>query len=164
MKRQKGMSLVEVLVAIVLMSVAALAITSTMTLVSSQKMRIATTGTLDLQASGYATQVLEALRNSVGTTTTTQTRLVDSSYGASCNPTGGVAGVTPCGSGTTYTTAAADPAHYVVHDDLLAISAWDSSVPSVSYTRSYLVQDIFDGSGAVAFKKATVSVNWTDPS
>ncbi len=151
MKNHKSMSLVEVVVSMVLLAVAALAVSSTLGLVSGSKMR-STTGSLDLQAASYARQVIEELKNSVGTTAATQMRLVDTSYMAPC----ATAAETLCNSaGTTYTSASASGAW-------LTLPAGD--LATASGARSYKVWDISGGGGTVAYKKVTVTLTWTDPS
>ena len=145
------MSLVEVVVSMVLLAVAALAVSSTLGLVSGPKMR-STSGSLDIQAASYARQTIEELKNAVSPQTgagETGAPLVDTTNGArpACLPA--VLAGEVCGTlaGTPYTKV---------------LPAGD--LATASGARSYKVWDISGGSGTVAYKKVTVTVTWTDPS
>ena len=154
------MSLVEVVVSMVLLAVAALAVSSTLGLVSGPKMR-STSGSLDLQAASYARQTIEELKNAVSPQTgagETGAPLVDTSYGTPC-PLAVVAG-SPCGGAGGGTNYAYNPVGPV--NGWLAIPAGD--LATASGARSYKVWDISGGGGTVAYKKVTVTLTWTDPS
>jgi len=144
------MVLIEILVSMLILVVAALAVTATIAMINSKEMRSAGGSSLDLQAQSYARQTLESLKDAVSTKTAageTGAPLVDSSYSSPCSTSVG----TVCGSGTTHTTECALPA-----SDLLNHSG----------TRTYKVWDISSGTGTtgtdVAYKKVTVTVQWTD--
>lgn len=70
----KAMALVEIVVSMLILAVAALGVASTISLVNSNQMRRAGGSSLDLQAAGFARQTLEELKNAV-TTDTAETRL-----------------------------------------------------------------------------------------
>ncbi len=144
------MSLVEVAVAMVLLSVAALGISATIGLVGGKKARVANSGSLEIQGAGYAREVLNTLKNSVGTSSATQAFLVDSSYGAACLveiPVGA-----DCGSGTLYE---------VNSNPWLAIPI-GTGLAGAAGTRRYTVWDVSGGGGKVAYKRVNVRVDWVD--
>lgn len=61
------MTLIEIVVSMLVLAVAALAVTATISLVNSRQMRSAGGGSLDLQALSFARQTLESLKNAVST-------------------------------------------------------------------------------------------------
>ena len=67
---KKGMALVEVVVSMLILAVAALAVTATVSIVNGKEMRSAGGSSLDLQALNYARETLESLKNNVSTDTT----------------------------------------------------------------------------------------------
>ena len=137
----KAMALVEIIVSMLVLAVAALAVTSTVSLVSSNQARSAGGSSLDLQAESYARQTLETLKNAVSTNATTSAPLLDTSYTAPCATAAGIA----CGAGISYTQT-------LPSSDILTHSG----------TRTYKVWDISGGNNTVAYKKVTVTVQWTD--
>lgn len=146
----KAMSLVEIIVAMLILAVAALLVSSTVMLARGKQMRTAsssaTAGSMDIQATNYARETFEMLKNAVSTQVATGqagAKLVDSSHGVNCS--GSVVGV-PC-TGSTGTT----------YQDPLP----DGDFKNNGGVRSYKVWDISDGNGNVAYKKVTVTVTWT---
>ena len=146
---RKGMSLIELMVSMVVLSVAALAVAAAVSLVNNEKMRSGGGSTLELQALGYARQTLELLRNSVSSQEAggqPGEALVDTSYVHPC----ATAVNTVCNNTGTLKS--------------LAIPA--SSLLSAGGVRFYRVWDISSGTGVtgtdVAYKKVTVSVDWTE--
>lgn len=129
---------------VVILTVAALGISSSLMLVSGKKMR-STSGSLELQAANYARQTLEELKNAVSMVPATKQDLDDTSYGASCSTAAG-SPCDPTGTGTLKVKA-------LPSGDLLSSGG----------VRQYRVWDISDGTGKVAYKKVTVSVTWNDP-
>lgn len=158
------MSLVEVAVAMVLLSVAALGISATIGLVGGRKARVANSGSLEIQGAGYAREVLDTLKNSVGTSSATQAFLMDSSYGgvgvACPNATAAEA---DCGlGGTTYTAASTVTLSGTTYNfNWLAIPV-GTGLAGASGTRSYTVWDVSGGGGKVAYKRVNVRVDWVD--
>jgi prepilin-type N-terminal cleavage/methylation domain-containing protein len=141
---KRGMALVEIVVSMIVLAVAALAVTSAVSVVGNQT-RSAGGGSLDLQALSYARETLESLKNAVSADATRALPLRDNT--ANCVP---VAAGNPCGAGEVHTTDATLPT-----SDLLDHAG----------TRSYRVQNISDGSGIAgryAYKRVTVSLAWTD--
>jgi len=156
---KRGMSLVEVAVAMVLLSVAALGISATIGLVGGKKARVADSGSLEIQGAGYAREVLDTLKNSVGTIEGTAVRLWDSSYGTSCSAAAGAY----CGDGTNYTAGSSvNPSGTTYDFNWLAIPA-GTGLAGARGTRSYTVWDVSGGAGKVAYKKVQVLVHWEDP-
>ncbi len=142
------MALIEVVASVVILSVAALGVTATIALVNSKQMRSAGGSSLDLQALSYARETLESLRNAVSTDATKALPLSDST--ASCL---GVAAGNPCGTGEVHSTEGGTLTGLPVGSDLLAKGVG---------TRTYRVWDISDGNDNYAYKKVTVTVQWTD--
>lgn len=152
------MALIEIVVSMVVLAVAALAVTATVSMVNSKQMRSAGGSSLDLQALSYARQTLDGLKSAVSTDTTGHAKpLIDKSYGASCAKPAGE----PCGSGTSYVPVASIPA---VTNEFVDVSLAipDSDLKTHGGVRSYKVWDISGGSGTVAYKKVTDSVTWAD--
>lgn len=151
--KHQGLSLIEVVVSLVLLSVLALGISSVFSLISSPSRR-STTGSLDLQAANYARQILEDLKNAVSADETSAgagAALVDGSN-PDCEDdfSAPVAEGSPCSdTGTTYPAGT------------------DSTKPTspvivgTPFSRNYTVWDISDGKGGVACKKVTVNVTWS---
>ena len=153
---RKAMALIEIVVSMLVLSVAALAVTSTMSVVSSNKMRSFGGGSLDLQAASCARETLESLKNYVSTNAAYSIKLKDSSYSPPCVAPQG----TPCNAaGTLHNTEGPPFTGLPAGVDLLT----KASVPG---TRTYTVWDISSGTGTlgtdVAYKKVTVTVSWTD--
>jgi len=73
---RKAMALVETIVSMLILAVAALAVASTMLLVNSSHRRAAGGSSLDLQAASYARDTLDQLKNSVSTNAATNAPLV----------------------------------------------------------------------------------------
>lgn len=145
---RKGMSLIEIIVSLVVLSVAALAVVAAVSLVNSEKMRARGGSTLELQALGYARQTLELLKNNVNSQEAAGQPgepLVDYSY------------VRPCATAADTTC---DPAGVGTR--------WGQPLPAGELLnhggiRRYTVWDISDGLGGVAYRKVTVTVDgWTD--
>lgn len=149
------MALIEIMVSMVVLAVAALAMASSISLVSSEKVRSArgaATGgsTLELQALGYARQTLESLRNNVSTLEAPGQpgeALLDLSYARPC----ATAVNTPCNATGTLVGQPLPTSDLLSHGGI----------------RSYRVWDISSGTGVagtdVAYKKVTVTVDgWTD--
>ncbi|OQA57710.1 MAG: hypothetical protein BWY42_00386 [Candidatus Omnitrophica bacterium ADurb.Bin277] len=131
----KAMSLVEIVVGLVILSITALVIASTGNMVAGRLMRAPGGGSLDLQAAGYARETLESLRNAVSTDPDRSEHLEDSD-----------------GGGTLYDN------HYSIN----ALPA-DSDLAKHGGARSYRVWDIdADGDGVPDYKKVTVTVTWDD--
>jgi len=150
--KHQGLSLIEVVVSLVLLSVLALGISSVFSLISSPSRR-STTGSLDLQAANYARQTLEDLKNAVSADETSAgagADLVDDSHSGCIDDdtSDPVAEGSPCSTtGKTYPAGT------------------DSTNPDVivgtPFSRNYTVWDISDGKGGVACKKVTVNVTWS---
>jgi type II secretory pathway pseudopilin PulG len=150
---QKAMALVEIVVSMLVLAVAALAVTSTISLVNSSQMRSAGGSSLDLQAASYARETLELLKNAVSTKTgagETGEPLKDVSYTAPCMAAEGEI----CGTETPPYTEYTQP-------ELPA-----SDLRSKGGVRVYKVWDISSGTRTlgtdVAYKKVTVTVTWRD--
>ena len=73
---KKGVALVEIVVSMIILAVAALAVTATVSMVNGKEMRSAGGSSLDLQALSFARQTLESLKNAVSTDGTRATPLV----------------------------------------------------------------------------------------
>ena len=138
------MALIEVVVSMIILAVSALAVTATVAMVNGKELRSAGGSSLDLQALNYARQTLESLKNAVSTDATHAAPLRDTSYTVPCATMVGTA----CGIGTSYTPGLPT-----------------SDIKTKSGTRTYKVWDIssgLGGSNSVAYKKVTVTVQWTD--
>jgi len=61
----RGVALVEIVVSMIILSVAALAVTATVSLVNSEQHRSAGGSSVDLQALSYARETLDSLKNNV---------------------------------------------------------------------------------------------------
>lgn len=142
------MSLIEIIVSLVVLSVAALAVASAVSLVNSEKMRARGGSTLELQALGYARQTLESLKNRVSSEEEPGEpgeELMDFSYARPC---------------ATAVDTTCDPAGVGTR--------WGQPLPAGELldhggVRRYTVWDISDGLGGVAYRKVTVTVDgWTD--
>jgi prepilin-type N-terminal cleavage/methylation domain-containing protein len=152
--KHQGLSLIEVIVSLVLLSVLALGVSSVFSLISSPSRR-STTGSLDLQAANYARQTLEDLKNAVSadeTSTGAGADLVDDSHSGciDADTSDPVAEGSPCTTeGKTYPagTNSKDPT--------------DPVIVGTPFSRNYTVWDISDGTGGVACKKVTVNVTWS---
>jgi Tfp pilus assembly protein PilV len=145
----KGMALVEIVVSMIILTISALAVTATITLVNDKEMRSAGGSSLDLQALSYARETLELLKNSVSAKTgagETGEPLKDTSYTAPCTAAVG----TVCGTAGTPYTKTLPASDLLNHGD----------------TRTYTVWDISSGTSTtgtdVAYKKVTATVQWTD--
>ena len=163
---RKAMALVEIVVSMLILAVAALAVTSTMSLVSSGQMRSAGGGSLDLQAAGYARETLEALKNSVSSNAATNGALLDNSYQTAgvpyCNKAFGV----ECGGGTLHNAEGPPLNGLPAGIDLL--TKVSGTAPTAQ--RVYKVWDISSGACStggctaagndVAYKKVKVCVAW----
>ncbi len=139
---QKAMSLVEVLVALVVLSIAALGVASTMGLVSGGR---TSAGSPDLKAASYAREILDGLKNNVGAdgTISNNPYLYDTSNPTSANPTA------PCpGKGVGALCGAVTGG---VHAPVTTADG---------FTKTYTVWDIADGQGGIAYKKVTATVTW----
>lgn len=79
----KGVTLVEIVVSIVILAVLGVGIAATMAFVTGGSGR-STTGTYDIQATNYARQAIEELKNSVSANATTSAPLIAN---ATSNPT-----------------------------------------------------------------------------
>ncbi len=141
---QRAMSLIEVVVSLVLLSIAALAISSSLNLFSKNTSGGTISG-LENQAVNESKRVLEELKNSVSSTSTTAAALNDTSYTKPCSAIID----TVCGNGTTYS---------ITIPTKSALSA-----SGLNATHTYTVWDISDGNGKVAYKKVTSTVTWDDP-
>lgn len=154
------MSLIEIIVSMVILVVAALAVTSTISLVNNAQMRSADVGgakggSPDLQAASYARETLEALKNHVSTDPAKSAALNDVTGGAAC------AGKTAdqlCGAGTLHTSPPdAPPLAGLDGTSTLASSLYNG-------TRYYRVWDVASGDSTpgkeVAYKQVTVCVAW----
>ena len=153
---RKGLSLIEIVVSMVVLSIAALAVAAAVSLVNSEKMRAGGGSTLELQALGYARQTLELLKNNVSSHEAAGQPgepLVDYSYVRPC----ATAVDTPCdaaGVGTRWGQPL--PAGELFNHLPAAVQAAGGG-------RHYRVWDISDGLGGVAYRKVTVTVDgWTD--
>ena len=136
----KAMSLVEVLVALVILSIAALGVASTIGLVSQGR---TSTGSLDLKAASYAREVFEGLKNNVATAgSVSHPEYLDDTS----NPTRNDAAPCPKAQGQLCGTSTGG-----VH--LLSPTA-------DGFARSYTVWDYADGKDGIAYKKVTVTVTW----
>lgn len=158
--KNKGVALVEIVVSMIILAVAALAVSATVSMINSKQMRSAGGSSLDLQAVSYARETLENLKNAVSTKTGTGEKgalLLDTSYTAPCAAAVGVA----CGNGTSYTP---DWGTYV---NGLPVGISLTTQVSGTSTQTYKVWDISSGTHTlgtdVAYKKVTVTVTWTDP-
>ncbi len=157
----KGLSLVEIVASIVVLSVIALGATATVTVVNSDQVRMAGGSTLELQALSFARQTIEELRNDVRGTTeemwyannSTAWSLADNSYAIPCTSALGQ----PCGVGTWYTPQGAGFVNGLPPGNLATRGG----------RRRYLVQDMSTGVGTagmdVAYKRIIVQVDqWAD--
>lgn len=100
--KNKGVALVEIVVSMIVLAVAALAVTSTVSMVNSKQLRSAGGSSLDVQALSYARETLESLKNSVSTNDTT------GSLGEKLKVSGTAYNVTiglPAGFSRTYTVS-----------------------------------------------------------
>ncbi|MDD5227043.1 MAG: prepilin-type N-terminal cleavage/methylation domain-containing protein [Candidatus Omnitrophica bacterium] len=68
--KRKGMAMVEIVVSMLILAVAALAVTATVSMVNGKEMRSAGGSSLDLQALSYARETLESLKSAVSTDAT----------------------------------------------------------------------------------------------
>lgn len=147
--KHQGLSLVEVVVSLVLLSVLALGVSSVFSLVSSPDRR-SETGSRDLQAANYARQTLEELKNAVSSDEMgAGAALLDGTNPGCKDGLDFVTEGSPCSEeGKTYSkgTNPADPTSPVI--------------AGTPFSRSYTVWDISDGKGGVACKKVTVNVTW----
>ena len=146
----KGVALVEIVVSMLILAVAALAVTSTVSMVNSKQMRSAGGSSLDLQAASYARETLESLKNAVTTDATKALPLRDNT--ASCS---GKAAGALCGTGEVHSTEGLPFTGLPAASDLAKKASGTS-------TRTYKVWDVADGNGNVAYKKVTVTVQWND--
>ena len=146
------MTLIEIVASMLILAVAALAITSTISLVSSSQMRSAGGSSLDLQALSYARETLESLKNGVSTNATTNAELSDSSYTSPCS----AAQFSPCGTGTVYNSGVLPLTGLPATSDLVTKGG-----PTY---RKYKVWNISSGTNTagtdVSYKKVTVCVAW----
>ena len=134
--RDSGMGLVEMVVAMVIISAIGLGVASTMTTLSGKGSRRAGASSLELQALSYARANLEALRGAVSTDATRSAPLAVSA--TSYNT-------------TAYTSAL--PA-------LIALPSDFTSAP-INGSRTYLVSSVATN-GAHVLKQVKVTVQWTD--
>lgn len=151
----KGMSLIEIVVSMLVLAVAALGVASTISLVNSKQMRSAGGGSLDLQAASFARQTLEELKNAVTTDTAgAGARLLDVSYDSPCQADAGEI----CGTKNPPYTEYSETGTLPAGSDLVTKSS--------ARSRVYRVWDISSGTKTagtdVAYKKVTVVVDWTD--
>ena len=164
--KNKGVSIVEVVVSMLILAVSALAVTATVSMVNSKQMRSAGGSSLDLQALSFARETLESLKNSVSTDAAVGAGraewLLDTSYDAAafCQAAEGVA----CGVGTTYIPVGPAGANQVVNANLVLPA---SDLANKGAKRTYKVWDISSGTKAagtdVAYKKVIVTVDqWAD--
>lgn len=157
---KRGVALVEIVVSMIILAVSALAVTATISMVNGKQMRSAGGSSLDLQATSYARETLESLKNAVSSNATVGADkgewLLDTSYTAPCATAAG----SPCGSGTTYIPSGTAGAGQVVNPNLVLPA---SDLATRGGRRTYKVWDISGGSGTVAYKKVTVTLDqWTD--
>lgn len=132
----KAMALVEIVVSMLILAVAALGVTSTLSLVSSNKMRSAGGSSIDLQAASYARDTLESLKNNVSTDATRAAPLANGSHEVTSTLPAGYTGT--------------------------ALPASFTSAP-YNGTRTYTVSDVLDAADKpTGLKKVTVAVQWTD--
>lgn len=133
---QKALSLIEIVVSMVILSLLALSVSATMSFVTGTQSKRGATGTLEAQATNYARQTIEELKNAVSTETATGQhgeKLVDSD-------------ATTVG-GTSYT------------------STLPSGALKDSYkgTRQYTVWDVdSNNDGVTDYKKVEVTVQWQE--
>ena len=143
------MALIEVVVSMLILAVAALAVNATISIVNSKAMRSAGGSSLDLQAMNYARETLETLKNAVSTDSPHKDPLYDNTYTPPCSTAAGTRCGTVAGASFTQTLPALS--------DIFTKGAG---------TRTYKVWDISSGTGTlgndVAYKKVTVTVQWTD--
>jgi len=133
--RKTGMTLIEVVVSMLVLAVAALAVAATISLVNSRQMRSAGGGSLDLQALSFARQTLESLKNAVSTDGTRNAHFSLTTHDAGSDPD------------PTFTRTTLPPGDFLNHGG----------------TRSYVVSDVpGTGSGLNALKQVTVTVTWND--
>jgi len=137
------MSLVEIIVSMIILAVAALVVSSTFMLVRGNQMRVANVagasgGSLDIQAVNYAREALEALKNAVSTDTTHAAPLNGSAGGtlhdSTTDPTNTLTSL-PAGSGLA------------AHGGARGYKVWDIDA---------------DNDGVNDYKKVTVTVTWND--
>jgi len=138
----RAMSLLEIIVSMVILAVAALLVSSTYMFVKSERLRTSsdstTAGSLDVQALNYARETLEALKNAVSTNATRAAPLSGS-------------------AGGTLHNSATDPTN-----PLIPLPAGGDLALSGG-ARFYTVWDIdADSDGVNDYKKVTVSVTWND--
>lgn len=148
--KNRGVSLVELLVSVVILSVAALAVTATISFVNSKEVRSAGGSSLDLQALSFARETLDHLRNAVSSNATV-VGLIDNSYTPPCAAGNG----TRCGAGTFYNETSSLPA-----------SDLSNATKGHNALRGYWVWDISSGNATlgndVAYKEVKTVVTWTD--
>jgi len=135
--KNKGLSLVEVVVSMVILSILALGISATMSFVTGSQGVRKPSGTLETQAIDYARQALEELKNAV-----------------SANEAGGEHGALLVDSDVTAEGG-------TLYQDY-ALPAGDFR-DTHSGDRGYVVWDIDeDGDGTTDYKKVEVTVAWDD--
>lgn len=136
--KDKGMGLVEMVVAMVIMATVGLAVASMVSTMSGRGVRKAGDGSLDLQALSYARANLEALRGAVSADPARSAPLAVSA--------------------TSYnTTAAAGNTVLAALPSLPELPSSFRSAP-VNGTRTYLVSSV----GTSDLKKVKVTVEWDD--
>lgn len=129
---KKGVALAEIVVSMLILAVSALAVTATISMVNSQKMRSAGGSSLDLQALSYARQTLEGLKGAVSTDLT---RAAPLSLGAHNS-----------------TNDAANPLVTLPNSDLKTRGG----------AREYTVSEVPNSGTPAQLKKVTVTVQWPD--
>lgn len=166
----KGLSLVEIVISFVVLSIVALGATATVAVIGGDQVRMSGGSTLELQALNYARETLESLRNDVRGTleeawyadNTTAWDLADNSYPVPCTAPIG----TPCSAGLGWEHI---PAGAGLTNGLPTCTAGSpaTNLQCRGGRRHYYVQDISSGVGIagmdVAYKRVTVQVDqWTD--
>lgn len=150
----RAVTLIEIVISIVLLTLLALGIFATMALVSD--MQGASGSSLRNQAAGFARETLEILKNAVSTeegslehgemlVDTTDT-CAGKNFGEPCSLTG-----------TRYTPYGIDGS---TANSELGLPLGD--LKAAGGEREYTVWRIADGNGGVAYKKVTVEVSWTE--
>lgn len=143
---RKAMALIEIVVSMIVLAVAALAVAATINMINSKEMRSAGGSSLDLQAASYARETLEMLKNAVSSEEgggETGEMLVDGDPDAA--------------GGTVYDSIANPALAFPTGSEFANLKG----LPSPA--RTYTVWDMDeDGDLITDYKKVTVTVTWPD--